>query len=1110
MDKSYEGYEKQSAAHRICHRSAFRGQIPLSRDGICRSSANIIIARRARWRCAAHFEGVVIAFLISLLVWSIVGFAFVDAQSYIIPGSAASAAGYSNSVSSYTGGLSSGASYVSYQGSTNVNRYYTSDQINTYWPILGNAATCNARQDILLQVAPLGCQPTVVRSDILEEQNVPVFCQIMALDVNPLNDVNKIRNIRFIGNYPPEVAGVGFHPARAALNTREVLTGSPLMDNIGYVVVVLKKAPNEKSMPDSVNVTLVAQLEYGTSNSLGVGRTEFLLRPVSDKDWETEKLKQSFWNGRYFVKLEEVDSNTALISIYDGVQRLTTQRVNRGETSQPVYLPGAFCSAGYQIAYDDYVAADNSAKIELSSEKGTDVFQVYERMTFADGMCTITSIDDSGGGGGKVNGYCNNGRSFTLQLNSGSATSYGAFAAGGNMTTPQLIGDGSYEIRISGSKAGSKEGTYDLKQDNSLWGVSKASGTSEIKELISREGRFNNESLTLMKLEKDKGWLYDLRAQMMDYRTRITSDPDFMKRTLRERPLNGDVQKKLNDAIADYEKVANDFPAETLGTRKTGEIALQEAIDLAAKFGADSTRARLIELYLRNYPDGQFAMKYSADRDTLNKLDSSLAGETMQINGVVYMIRLLSIDQPAKQATVDLNIGDKTDVFALKEEKEFYYRGELKGKIKVEEIKADQVRLTAFCMNNSAGTVSTRSYLLNYGAYNYGATGSYYGTTSTSLLGTTYAGTSSTQTICDSTPASVRSLNVERVARIRILPLARGVESSTNFTVNIGIEKRAIKLSPDEAQEKIDRLNKTIKKWEDISNKLGNVVKGLKAACFATATALMAKNFFTGLNGESIARQDVMQKEGGWKQQCSDMVGKGQYATMDACYLANAGKIDSDVSARTAAINKVNADIQAVQAKHPTTTGGDLFGQAVDTDAVRADYANQVMSKCGGMTINVSGVRNSQYGSSGSTTVNDLLAGDNVKNNVVTLQDLRQIATECELRSSSSGLTRTISDKSLSDVANRVNNNLVVQKEIDSDNKNRATGLGKAFYASPQSQTDKMAEVVTKPANLAGLSFGEGITHSSTVIVPGHDSSAAGGTAKGGEAVKFDAGTYVL
>jgi hypothetical protein len=89
----------------------------------------------------------------------------------------------------------------------------------------------------------------------------------------------------------------------------------------------------------------------------------------------------------------------------------------------------------------------------------------------------------------------------------------------------------------------------------------------------------------------------------------------------------------------------------------------------------------------------------------------------------------------------------------------------------------------------------------------------------------------------------------ERVWKVQLLPKVQGTTSEANFTVNIGIEKRAIELTPDKVRSKIDNLNETIEKWSSINEKLGEIVSGLKTACFATAGILTFKNFLTGLSG---------------------------------------------------------------------------------------------------------------------------------------------------------------------------------------------------------------------------------------------------------------------
>src|SRR3989344_81926 len=90
---------------------------------------------------------------------------------------------------SFTGGYNpsfAGATYAVYGSSTNPQfnnpsffsvSGFTSPEV--YWPKF-NKEDCFARQDMILQIAPGGCSPSVVTSDLLEEQNVPVFCKIMS------------------------------------------------------------------------------------------------------------------------------------------------------------------------------------------------------------------------------------------------------------------------------------------------------------------------------------------------------------------------------------------------------------------------------------------------------------------------------------------------------------------------------------------------------------------------------------------------------------------------------------------------------------------------------------------------------------------------------------------------------------------------------------------------------------------------------------------------------------------------------------------------------------------------------------------------------------------
>ena len=338
---------------------------------------------------------------------------------------------------------------------------YYGDKVNTYWPTLDIGAErtqCEARQDLIIQVAPAGCQPAVVRSDLLAEQNVPVFCQLDALKLNPLIDISEITNLNFRANYPSEILSTGFHPARAALKTQDRLLGSPLTSNIGYAVVILRKNPNESSLPSSVNVTLFASIQYDSGNALGIGSAEFLLTPVSDEAWSSlGHIQNSFWKGQYAVRLEKVTATTADIGIYRKDQRISGMHLEKGKLSSPLYLPGGYCQAGLTASYDEYVGIGKKAHLEINDASGTRSVDVSEGSLILDGRCRVDTItlDSSTKTTGEVNITCKSGEDISLAIRK----KFASFSSGDSVlwskdkdkktwTILESISDGTYRIRV--------------------------------------------------------------------------------------------------------------------------------------------------------------------------------------------------------------------------------------------------------------------------------------------------------------------------------------------------------------------------------------------------------------------------------------------------------------------------------------------------------------------------------------------------------------------------------------------------------------------------------------------------------------------------------------
>ncbi|GAI83054.1 unnamed protein product, partial [marine sediment metagenome] len=78
---------------------------------------------------------------------------------------------------------------------------------------------------------------------------------------------------------------------------------------------------------------------------------------------------------------------------------------------------------------------------------------------------------------------------------------------------------------------------------------------------------------------------------------------------------------------------------------------------------------------------------------------------------------------------------------------------------------------------------------------------------------------------------TLADVNLKKVAKVSIIPNIDYARTEADFNFKINIEKRLglMKLSPDKTQEKIEKLEGDIGKWEDISKHLGTVVKYQKA-----------------------------------------------------------------------------------------------------------------------------------------------------------------------------------------------------------------------------------------------------------------------------------------
>lgn len=807
------------------------------------------------------------------------------------------------------------------------NTYYSSSQLDTYWPILNDMKNgqCQASNDFLVAIPPLGCTPSVVRSDLLEEQNVPIFCQLDALQVNPLIKVSSIESITFKGDYPAEVAGISFHPARAAANTRENLLGSPLLNNIGYVVIILKRTSAEKDMPEFVKGNLTATIKYDAEEAFGVGRAEFLLPVISDENWSREFRSYSFWNGRGYARLLATEGETAQIGLYTDEDTLLKKiTLKKGETSREVYFPGFYCKAGLEVRLNNIDSAVDKVRLSV----GGDEVWASKNTKILNGKCTVTNIIPSADGTGLVSISCP-GQKFDLTLSSRSAMFDGKEVKVGELVKfADNVKNDTYLIYAGNlpEKVNSTEREFAV-----LYKSEKAPDSVYLARVVKEISTLSNSATILPLKEFEKLLAGRLGKDSVSVVLKSSSGFQGINSEFVDEELTDPVKTNFTAARAALDKL---FGAGYSNEKDTfgdewGKKALDEYATAAESLGQTIEQKWALEMLVEKYPSSIEARNAKDKLSVLENLDISKAGQGVYVNNKYSYILVKEFKLVAlEDKNVVLNIASKQltegDEVCLESKEEAKFLSNTSdntkvrtcSKVSVKKIYTDKVDLS-FYVKNEDGTSTTKPVTL----YLDGVSDK----TSYSAAGIN---------------VYLSTINVKEEASISILPKVDNTRTEANFTFNVGIEKRSIELSPAKTKQMINNLNRSISDWEDRVEKLGNLVTAWKGACFATSAFMVMSNFVSGLDGESIARREVMEK---YKIICEEKIGSKEFDTLSKCYNDPEIKknIESAVSSGTSYINSFNTQIKGLE-NQSLMSDGKTINQTRLKENMVTQYRGQV------------------------------------------------------------------------------------------------------------------------------------------------------------------------
>ena len=686
--------------------------------------------------------------------------------------------------------------------------YESYSQINsrTYWPILENKDNCEAATDFLMFIRPGSCNPIIVRSDLLEEQNVPIFCKVDIIKLNPLIDVSEIKSVKFQGQFGKYVAGVSFHPNREAIYQQGEILNNPLINDVGYVVVLLKRIPSEKDMPDSVRVNLTGVLRYDAKSFLGTGKSAYYLE--EDSTWEQNYKDYSILKGKAYLRLDSISEDSIRVSVYqDKDTRMNSFELKKGASSSTYYIPGFYCKAKITLRLDDFVSGVNKVTLEVDNKRT----QLVEGEKFLDNKCTVLDIGTDSENKKFVKISCTGSKTQTLYENDVSVSS----STSGESVTIQSIDELAKKIF---DKA--KEEAYNI---DSLYGGA-ASNSGEIWSAKA---------------------LYELGV------------------------LANEI-KMSEEARVIFTKLLNEYPDSFYAN------SAREKIGNLGSPGV-SKEGTYIQLVSINIPDREdVSAEFSVWKDN-KKIELSVYDSGLEIN---------------------TNKVQEKEIFA-------------DGRFKLLKIEGDSVRVQYTAPSGSRRSQSFELSLDDreetFGEYK----------------------------------IMLNKINSKKVAKVSVIPEMPNAYSKADFLFEVGIEKRAIELSPEKTKKMIVSLDDKIKKLDELTANLGSVVKTMKGVCFTTSAVLITKNFFMGgIQGGAKARQEIMPV---YYKKCQQESANDKIV-FEKCLKDYNNDIEKDIEVRKKYTSQVNDNLNIFQKDKNYQYDSGAVNREKVADAFRTTYFTSAMS----------------------------------------------------------------------------------------------------------------------------------------------------------------------
>lgn len=826
----------------------------------------------------------------------------------------------------------------------------------------------NTGMDFLVQIPLDSCTPTVIRSDLLEEQNVQVLCKLTGIKINPLLDVTRIKSIQLTeATRSEDIIGITYYPPRTALSyysyqqgqaTQTTSEGKILglaeMNNLGYVLILIRQQPSEAKMPSSIISNLTLRITYDTSRTYGTEENQFILPILNQNEWVNDYNEYSFWRGKGYIRLMELTDNKAKLAIYTNPQSspIKTIELTEGQTyGGEIRLPGFYCQAGLKPKLEKITTPQKRVSIYVDG-----VEQLAENGdTLGNSGCRISDISPSEYGyGGEVRIFCSGNKEIILKISDAQAE----LKIQGEIGTKKVLPGDKLTIQKQGStQAADIEEWYVGYIGREYLQISTSSGQTTVQGIDNVTILYNwtnkKDSALVKKINKAiQDYMEKLHSQgsyrigeaeiAKEITTKISSLEGIIKtadikviygsqttstsnningRTINLVGVTGPVQavyeketeQLYSETINYYKDIAGKYTdLDSKEGTKYGIIALREAAEFAKDFHKNVDAIDLLNL---------IESKYSSSKD------SDVLKEIEEIKKEILMNLQISGENRATAMTTS---GEHS--FELKR---FYKPGieDLSASLRINDIV-----MTGYVIGDKIGSEGLWEIK---------------SITENSVTVVNITDMMKTQVISkdqgfiylpqnSGAPIKISFVSaiVKKEVKVTILPFNKERITYSNFTLQIGIEKRAIKLSTDKTKELISKIDSTIKQIDSINSKLEKLTTTWKKACLVGATALWVKNFAKSITGEGYARRLASEQ---WVIKCSDGKFRDDVRkqnnidyelSFERCMQLKEKEINSDVKLMESALKNTNNLISSIKSEKNVLKKSGLFGMTSTIDEV--------------------------------------------------------------------------------------------------------------------------------------------------------------------------------